>query len=230
MKRKHLLTLKLPFVGRERELALLHAMFARRQHMLISGSSGTGKSELLHQTSLRLPLLIFANTSNLDDACKDLERQLNVALQSPGNIQDRIIEHIKKRNQPIAFDNVDEPPTHLLRFIGKLTPHIPIWFVKRCDPTQGLGKLSEYLTEYVHLSVAPLKKNVVRTMITQAVSRGVVAPHALSNFEAVCRLCKGNPRMVERVLSQLSDHRFNDEYAFRIQLRLLEHRYVGAAA
>jgi len=64
------------FVGRHKELAQLRKAYSNRCRVLITGPAGLGKSALLRQARLYVPLLLCEETSSLRRICETLEQQL----------------------------------------------------------------------------------------------------------------------------------------------------------
>jgi hypothetical protein len=78
---------------------------------------------------------------------------------------------------------------------------VPIWIVTRNVPAQGLGGIGNRLIEFAHLQVPPLRKSELRMLLEKAASSGMISLTALKNLDGIYRLCRGNPSVIENLLS-----------------------------
>jgi hypothetical protein len=216
----------LSFFGREIEMSQLRALYDQRKHVLITGSAGTGKSALLNQFRSRSPLLLCDDTSKPIRICEGLERQLGWD-QSQMNVferMDSLLTYVKRRGEAIAFDHVEHTSPGVARFIDQLSKRVPVWIACRSELPNDVGNVWKSLSGFVLLRVSPLKKTEVRVLLAQAVARGAVHSDAHAQFDALYRVCGGNPRLLEELLIELSTYRGKREIDFGRGLLTLDRR------
>lgn len=220
------LNVSLSFAGRVDELEQLNSLFEQRRHVLVLGPSGIGKSALLNQVRARTPFLLCDDTSNLSRICDGLERQLGWSHPRLTVVErkNRLLSYVEKRGQPIAFDHVAHTPPRIARFMAHLSAHVPVWIVCQSDRPHQIGRLWEYLSDFVRIEIAPLKKTDVGLLINQAVSKGILVPDALDHVDALYRLSKGNPRILEELLIELSAREYKMNTSFGRSLLALDRR------
>jgi len=187
----------------------LGTLYDQQRHLVISGGAGVGKSALLLQAHNSLPLLICNESSTLEQCCEELATQLALRLknQSIDERIARISSTIGQAGRPTAFDQFDQPPPTLAKFVGELTHIAPVWIVTRSTPSQGLGSLSEQLHEFAHLEIGPFKRTDIRMLIARAVEGQLLHSFTIEQVGTFYRLCQGNPRVLESLLRFVVMHK-----------------------
>jgi hypothetical protein len=185
-----------PFTGRETELGVLIELHRQRRNVLMVGSPGVGKSALLQEVKVRLPLLIIPQTKE-KALFKSLEDQLKDE-QSPctGPEVKRYLKRIESRGEPVAFDSVADTSKAVSQFMFEVSKLVPVWIVCRSDLPHEIGLISNRLSDYVRLSLLPLKLIEVRRLIARSVQQDELRRDALNHVSALYRLCRGNPKIL----------------------------------
>jgi hypothetical protein len=218
--------ISLTFAGREKELTLLKSLYAQRRHVLISGSPGIGKSALLNQVRFHSPFLLCEDTSKLSRICDCLERQLGWTHSRLNVIErkNRLLAYIERRSEPVAFDHVTQTTPRIARFMAHLSEHVPVWIACRSELPHDIGRVWEYLSGFVRLQLPPLKKAETKFLIAQAVAKGAIPSDALNHVSPLYRMSKGNPRLLEELLIELSTREYKMETSFGRCLLSLDQR------
>lgn len=214
------------FSGRQAQLDQLHGLLLQRRHVLIVGDPGIGKSALLNQVRSRSSLLLCEHTSKLSRIRDDLERQVDCKPTGLSVLErkNQLLSSIKQCGQPLAFDHVAHTTSGIARFIYHLSEHVPVWIVCRSELPHEIGQVWKYLSDFVRLEVGPLKKADARLLIAKAVGTAVLPPDALGHVDALYRLSKGNPRLLEKLLRELSTQEDKMETTFEHGLLALDQR------
>jgi hypothetical protein len=205
-----------PFIGREKELAALLELHRLRRNVLIVGSPGVGKSALLRQVRDRLPLLLIHRAVRLKDLFNSLEEQLELEqIQvSVTEAKNNLLARIQAKGRPVAFDSVADTPKEVAKFIFDLSTVAPVWIVCRSDLPHEIGRVSEGLSDFVRLSLPPLKLTEVRSYIALSVQRGGVRKDVLTHVSTLYSLCRGNPKILVGLMTELSRPEYKDKECF----------------
>lgn len=218
--------ISLAFAGRRRELAQLNSFYVQRKHVLIIGPAGIGKSALLQQVRLHFPFLLCEETSKLSRICDGLERQLGWTHYKLNIIErkNRLLTYIERRGEPTVFDHVAQTPPRIARFMAHLSAHVPIWIACRSDAPNDIGRIWEYLCDFVRIHISPLTTAETRLLIEQTVNKGVIQGDMLNQATLLHQLSKGNPRILEELLIELSTRKYKMGTPFGRRLLDLDRR------
>jgi ABC-type phosphate/phosphonate transport system ATPase subunit len=110
------------FFGRNKEIQQLRSWHALRKHVLVVGPAGIGKTALLRQIRQQSSLLSCEDTSSLRRICDSIERQLGWTHHKLNIIErkNRLLAHLVRRDEPVAFDHVAHTAPRVARFIALL--------------------------------------------------------------------------------------------------------------
>jgi hypothetical protein len=223
-----------PFSGRRTELDQLRSLHARGKHVLIIGPGGVGKTALLQHVGRYAPLLICEQSSSLRPICDSLERQLGWGHSELNVIErkNRLLDHLRHRDEPIAFDHVARPAPRVARFMAHLIEHIPTWIVCHSDQPKDLGHLWQHVYNFTRVQIAPLSAAETRALIQAAVSGGNVQPDARQHADKLHRMSGGNPRILEQLLTELAIREYKIDNSLGLHLLDLDRRIheIDAAA
>ena len=205
-----------PFTGREKELGALLELYRQRKNVLIVGSPGVGKSALLRQIRDRLPLLLIHAAVKLKDLFNSLEEQLelNQIQVRVSEVQNNLLARIQAKGEPVAFDSVADTPKAVSKFILRLSTVVPVWIVCRSDLPHEIGRVSDGLSDFVRLSLPPLKLTEVRSHIALSVQSGGLRKDALTHVSTLYSLCRGNPKILVGLMTELATPEYKDKECF----------------
>jgi hypothetical protein len=198
------------FVGREKLLLQLEKLYREGKHVLITGPAGIGKTALLRQTCAHLRFLVCEESTSLGRICDELEAQAGFRDRQQKVVQrkNRLLIYACRRGEPIAFDQVAKATPRITRFIGQLSDRVPVWIVCRSQYAQEIGHLWELVYRFTQIELPPLTVGETRTVLEAAVASQSVQADVLGYVTPLYHLCRGNPRMLEELLVELSARRY----------------------
>jgi hypothetical protein len=214
------------FFGRQREIDQLHGLYALRKNVVLTGAPGIGKTALLMQIRQQCPLLVAEETSSLRRICDSLERQLGWTHHKLDVIErkNRLLVHLQRRGEPVAFDHVAITPPRVARFIGRLGEQIPVWIACRSDRPHAIGHVWEQLYKFNRLELGPLTAEETGQLILQAANEGHIQEDACGHVRDLYRMSQGNPRVLEELLIELAARDYNIDSSFGLHLLDLDRR------
>jgi hypothetical protein len=202
------------FVGRGKLVSQLNQLYRERKHVLITGPTGSGKTELLRQACRHLQFLLCEESVHLTGICDALERQFGLTNGGRKVVErkNRLLACASRRSEPIAFDQVAKATPRITRFIGQLSERVPVWIVCRSQYAQEIGHLWELLYKFTQIELAPLTAAETRVLLEAAVASKRVQSDVLSYVTQLHHLCRGNPGTLEELLVELAarHYRVND--------------------
>ena len=214
------------FFGRENEIQQLRNLHSLRKHVLIVGTAGIGKTALLRQIRQRLPVLICEDTSSLRRICDSLELQLGWTHHKLNVIErkNRLLAHLEKRREPVAFDHVAHTPPRVARFMAFLAEKIPVWIACRSDRPHDIGHIWEHLYKFMRLEIAPFTARDTGQIILEAIAEGNIQPDAAEHLDELHRMSEGNPRVLEELLMELASREYKMDGVCGLELLDLDRR------
>ena len=203
----------LAFFGREKLLSRLRQLYLQRAHVLIVGREGIGKTAILRQLRQVCPFLLCEETSSLRRIADGLERQLGWTHRRLNVIErkNRLLAYLAKRGEPVVFDHVAATVPRVARYMGRLSEKIPIWIACRSDQPPEIGHVWQYLYKFTRVGIPPLSTVETQRLIVEAITAGSIQPDARRHLRELHRLSKGNPRMLEELLIELSARHYRME-------------------
>jgi hypothetical protein len=214
------------FFGREKEIEQLRSLHALRKHVLIVGSAGIGKTALLRQIRQRSPLLICEDTSSLRRICDSIERQLGWIHYKLNVIErkNRLLAHLERRGEPVAFDHMALTPPRVARFMALLAEKIPIWIACRSDRAHEIGHIWEHLYKFMRLEIGPFAAEDTGQFILEAIAEGNIQPDTRNHLDELHRMSEGNPRVLEELLMELASREYKMDGLCGLDLLALDRR------
>jgi hypothetical protein len=214
------------FFGHQKEIEQLHSLHALRKHVLIVGPAGIGKTALLRQSRQHCPLLVCEETSSLRRICDSIERQLGWTHHKLNVIErkNRLLAHLEKRGEPVAFDHVAHTPPRVARFMAFLAEKIPVWIACRSDRPHEIGHIWEHLYQFTRLEIAPFTAEDTGQFILEAIAEGNIQPDAEEHLGELHGMSKGNPRVLEELLMELASREYKMDGQCGLDLLDLDRR------
>jgi hypothetical protein len=214
------------FLGRAIEIDRLCSLYAFRKHVLIVGPAGIGKTALLRQVREKFPLLICEDTSSLRRICANIERQLGWTHYKLNVTErkNRLLAHLERRGEPVAFDHVALTPPRVARFMALLAEKIPIWIACRSDRAHEIGHMWEHLYKFTRLEIAPFAAEDTGQFIMEAIAEGNIQPDARKHLDELHRMSEGNPRVLEELLMELASREYKMDGLCGLDLLDLDRR------
>jgi hypothetical protein len=217
------------FFGREKEIEQLRTLHALRKHVLIVGPAGIGKTALLRQIRQHCPLLVCEETSSLRRICDSIERQLGRTHYKINVIErkNRLLAHLERRGEPVAFDHVAHTPRRVARFMAFLAEKIPVWIACRSDRAHEIGHIWEHLYQFTRMEIAPFTDEDTGEFVLEAIAEGNIQPDAAEHLDELHRMSEGNPRVLEQLLMELASHEYKMDGVCGLELLGLDRRIHG---
>jgi hypothetical protein len=155
-----------------------------------------------------------------------LERQLGWTHHKLNLIQrkNRLLACLIRRGEPIAFDHVSCTASRIARFIAHLGEQIPIWIVCRSDTADDIGQIWPELYKFTRVELSPLTEVETRALVAEAVAQGKVQEDAREHVNKLHQMSGGNPRILEKLLTELGKRRYNIGTSFGFNLLKLDRR------
>ena len=216
----------LPFYGRAKYLDQLHRFYADHRHVLVTGPAGIGKTALLRQVRQLCPLILCEETSSLRRICDCLERELGWRHYKLNVIErkNRLIEYLDRRGETLVFDHVAQTPPRVARFMAHLAERIPVWIGCRSALAPDIGHVWEYLAPFERIEMRPLSIEESRALVEASIEQGHIQADAQEHVPLLHRMSKGNPRLLEELLIELSARHYQMDSLFGRQLLDLDRR------
>ena len=216
----------LSFYGCEKEVEQLRQLYADHRNALIVGPAGIGKTALMRHVRQNCPLLLCEETSSLRRICDGLERDLGWRHYKLNVIErkKRLIDYLSRRGETVVFDHVALTPPRVARFMAHIGERVPVWIVCRSTIASEIGRVWEYLVHFQRIEMAPLTVNETRVLVEASAQAGHIQDDARSHAALLHRMSKGNPRILEELLIELSNRNYQMDSTFGRELLDLDRR------
>jgi len=219
------------FVGRQKELEQLRRSYAEHSHVLIVGIAGIGKTVLLREVAQYFSILLCEETSSLGRICESLERQLGWTHRHMNVVErkNRLLLYLARRGELIAFDSMALTPPRVARFIARLAECSPVWIACRSDQPKKIGAVWQYLYQFERIELGPLSPKETAALLQSAISADQLPQLSHDHISQLHRLSKGNPRVLEELLIELTSREYRLENSFGRRLLDLDRRIHNIA-
>lgn len=216
----------LSFYGREREIEQFRQLYADHHNALLVGPAGIGKTALLRQVRQICPLLLCEETSSLRRICDGLERDLGWRHRKLNVIEqkNRLIDYLARRGETVVFDHVALTPPRVARFMAHLAARIPVWIACRSALAADIGRVWEHLAHFETIELPPLTADETRALLEASADAGHIQADARAHAPQMHQMCKGNPRLLEELLIELSARNYQMDSTFGRHLLGLDRR------
>lgn len=218
--------LTIPFVGREREIALLQRLHKQRKHVLILGPEGVGKSALVAHLHDSLGLRVCPASERLGEICEALERELDLEAGDLHIVQrkNRLLKLLKGTKRTVVFDGAGWTTPKLSSFIENVSERVPVWICARSDHPWDIGHFWPLLVRFEKVEIKPFHLAETRGLIETAIRLGVVPPSMADTVDRLHHLCGGNPKILCELIEGLATGHYDPHKKFDLRLLDLDRR------
>jgi hypothetical protein len=203
--------LALPFVGRAKERARLEQLHAERQHALILGSAGVGKSALIAHLQNRCDFLLCPQSDRLAAICESLEAQLGLNADHLKLVprKNRVLRTLAEARRTVVFDGVGWTTPRLASFLECVLARGPVWIVARSDHSWDIGHVWPLLNRVERVELQPFHLMETRECVAAAVAAGLIPREALNIVEWLHQRSKGSPLVLRELFEELAARRYD---------------------
>ena len=220
------MSLALPFVGRRKEVARLERLHAERQHALILGPAGVGKTALIHHAARRLPLLVCPQSVRLSELVGALENQLGREAGKQHLIprKNRVLRALAGAQRTVVFDGVGWTTPRLSSFLECVMERAAVWMVTRSEHSWDIGHVWLRLGHFERVELQPFHPAETRELVAAAVAAGLIPGEALNIAEWLHRRSNGSPLVVRELLEELATGHYDLSNPHALKLLDLDRR------
>jgi hypothetical protein len=220
------MSLALPFVGRRKEAARLERLHAQRQHALILGPAGVGKTALIKNVASQLPLLICPQSARLSDMVSALENQLGLEAGEQHLIprKNRVLRALAGTERTVVFDGVGWTIPRLSSFLECVMERAAVWIATRSELARDIGHVWPLLGHFERVELHPFRPAETRACVAAAVKAGLIPCEALNIGEWLHRRSNGSPLVLRELLEELATGHFDLTNPHALKLLDLDRR------
>jgi hypothetical protein len=220
------MSLSLPFVGRREEAAQLQRLHAQRQHALILGPAGVGKTALIGQAGSRLSLLVCPQSVRLSEICGALEGQLQLEAGGQRLIprKNRLRRALRETGRTVVFDGVGWMTPKLTSFLECVMETAPVWVAARSEHSWDIGHAWPVVARFEKVEIKPFHPAETRELVEAAIRLGLAPAGALDAVRRLHSLCAGNPEVLGELIEGLATGHYDPHKEFDLRLLDLDRR------
>jgi hypothetical protein len=198
--------LELPFVGRTKEATQLRLLHAQRQHVLILGPPGVGKSALVARLRHEFPLLCCPHSEHLGEICQGLEAELGLDPDGAKLVErkQRLRQALGEASQTVVFDGVRWTTPKLSSFLETVMARVPVWLCACSEHPWDIGHFWRLLVRFARVEIRPFHLAQTRELVEAVVERGLVPPETRGIVEWLHRRAAGSPRVLRELFEELT--------------------------
>lgn len=216
----------LPFVGRKGEIAQLQRLHAQRQHVLIIGPEGVGKSTLVAHLRERQPLILCSQSETLGEICNNLETGLNSSAPHLPLVQKkkRLLKMLAEAGQTVVFDGVGWTTPKISSFLESAMERAPVWICARSELAQDIGHFWPLLVRFEKIELRPFYLSETSALLSAAVKSGQIPLSVRPFARQLHRLSGGLPLVLRELLEQFTAGHYDLSHRAGWQLLELDRR------
>jgi len=216
------MNLLLPFVGREKEIARLQRLHTQRNHALILGPAGVGKSALVAHLRERQPLVLCSQTETLGGICNNFGVELNSPAPHLPLVRrkNRLIKLLAESRRKVVFDDVDWTTPKISSFLESVMEHVPVWICTRSELARDIGHFWPLLARFEKVELRPFCFSETNRLLAAAIESGQITPSVKLFARQLHRLSGGLPLALVQLIEQFAAGHY--DLSRRASLQLLE--------
>jgi AAA ATPase domain len=214
--------LLLSFVGRRKEAAQLRRFYARRQHALIVGPAGVGKTALMEHLRGTRPFLYCAQSESLGEICRNLENELDSSAPPAPLVRrkNRLLKILAQTRQTVVFDGVSWTAPKISSFLESAMERAPVWICTRSDRAPDIGHFWPLLARFEKVELRPFHFSDTNALLVAAIESGRIPASVQPFARQLHRLSAGLPLVLRELLEQFAAGHY--DLSRRAGLQLLQ--------
>jgi len=195
-----------PFVAREKEIARLRQLHARRKHVLILGTGGVGKTALVDQIKEELDLLVCPASEHFVTIFDSLEAQLGLTSDDLKLIQRkrRLLKALAGGKRTLVFDGVYWTTPKLSSFLECVMERSPMWICTRSEHPWDMGHFWTWLVRFEKIELQPLHLVETREFVSAAIEAKQIPRETAGIVEWLHHRSNGNPLILRELCEELA--------------------------
>lgn len=211
-----------PFIGRRNEIAELRRLYQERQHVVILGPMGIGKTALVDHLGECLDLLVCADGERFTAICDSLEQRLGLSCDRSTlpRRKRRLLDSLAKAKRTVVFDHVHWTSPKLSSFLESTMERTPVWLCTRSQHSWDVGHFWPLLVRFKAITLPPLHREETRELIMAESEKGRIPKESLNIADWLHCRTGGNPQRLCEFMQQLSNRSY--DLSNRHALRRLE--------
>jgi hypothetical protein len=144
--------------------------------------------------------------------------------------KNRLLLYLARRRQLVVLDGVSLTPPRVARFIGNLIERVPVWITCRSAQPKEIGAVWEYLYQFERIELLPLLITETGALLRSATRTDRMPALSRNHVSKLHRLAKGNPRILEELLTELGSREYRLDQSFDWKLLELDRRIHNVAS
>ena len=216
----------LAFVGRAELLSQLGDAYAARQHVLVLGPCGIGKTAVLRAFFENRTCIFCDVSAPLSRILHTLESSLAV---NPGRMdllarQRGLLASLATGDRLVVFDHVAKTSPQIARFMNHVAEKQPVWIGCRSDLRHEVGHIWQYLFRFKRIEVPPFSLRETIHLLSEAVHIEKIQPDTIVHARKLRTLSGGNPGTLIALVIQLKEHHYELQNSAGLHLLELDKR------
>ncbi len=220
------MSMSLPFVGREKEIARLRQLDKQRRHVLILGAKGIGKSALVEHLRESFDLRVCPISERLSEICESLEHSLDAETSNLELVKrkNRVLKILKGTKRTVVFDGASWTTPKLGTFIENVSLCVPVWLCVRSEHPWDVGRIWPLLVRFEHIELKSFHPKETQRLVEAAVRENSISEKSLGIVGWLHRRAAGNPRILCELLREIAHGHYDLGNPHSLRLLNLDRR------